>query len=218
MLNINDFILYLPMKGNLTDYSRNGYTATNNGATLTTGVRGVSNTAYSFNGSSQYITFTSTVQQAIATALSSSASLSYTIYPTTVKTAGIVDGYYASAQNSWLSQLGNDSKIYFGLYDGVTSKGLNSALTYSTNTWTYAVNNMSSSTAYEGYRDITTITTSTFTAGIKTNSTGVVNIGRRGDGVQYFSGKITNIIALDRPVTKLEQKYIKKFGNIKRVA
>lgn len=218
MLRINDFVLYMPMRNNLTDFSLNGYTATNNGATLTTGRDGSSNSAYSFNGTTNYITLPNACQQAIATALSSSGCLVYTILANNGNTGGIVDAWYNTAQNSWLAQKGNDGKLYFALYDGATSKGLNNGLNYSTSVWYFVVNNMSSATAFEAFLNISTTSSSTFTSGIKTNSTGLINIGRRGDVGQYFNGKIANVMALNKPLSSLEQQFINKFGNMKRIA
>jgi len=218
MLNRNDFILYMPMKGNLTDYSNNGYTATNNGATLTTGRDGVTDTAYSFDGSTEYITLTSAVNQAISTALGSSASIFYEFVADTNKLCAVLSAYYNTAENSFNLQLAADNSTFFALFNGGTGQNDNS-LSYTNSQWVFYCHNMSSATAYTGYQDIDTTATKTFSISIKTNSTGLVNIGRRGDGgTNYFDGKIANIGVLDRPLTKLEQKYIKKFSNRKRVA
>ena len=48
----NGLIAYYPLNGNANDYSGNNNHGTNNGATITSGIRG---SAYSFNGSSSYI-------------------------------------------------------------------------------------------------------------------------------------------------------------------
>lgn len=216
MLNINDFILYLPMNDNLTDYSRNAYTVTNSGASKTTGKEGISNTAYSFDGSSNYMTLTSTVNQAIATAIGSSVTIMYDFYSDVTKLAGVISCYYNSTQNSFQSQIGSDNTVYFSIFSGASGE-FDNQLTYSATTWTKIAHTMASSTAYTGYKDINTTVTKTYSTSIKTDSTGLVNIGRRGDG-NYLDGKLANVIVMDRPITKLEQKYINKFGNRKRVA
>lgn len=51
----NGLIINMPFDGNMNDNSGNGYNATNNGATLTTGRTGIANTAYKFNGTSNYM-------------------------------------------------------------------------------------------------------------------------------------------------------------------
>jgi hypothetical protein len=55
---VTDYIAYYKFDGNTNDETGN-YNATNYGATLTTGVKGVSNTAYYFDGDSSYIERTS---------------------------------------------------------------------------------------------------------------------------------------------------------------
>jgi gliding motility-associated-like protein len=55
--SINDHLLFcLPFNGNANDESGNGYNGSVTGATLTTDRNGNANRAYSFNGSSSYIT------------------------------------------------------------------------------------------------------------------------------------------------------------------
>ncbi|MBS1531997.1 MAG: LamG domain-containing protein [Bacteroidetes bacterium] len=50
-------LAYYPFSGNANDWSGNGYNGVVTGATLTKGKSGGNNSAYSFNGTSDYITF-----------------------------------------------------------------------------------------------------------------------------------------------------------------
>jgi len=218
MLNINDFILYMPMKGNLTDYSRNGYTATNNGATLTTGVEGIANTAYLFNGSSEYITLTSAVNQALSSAINANCTIIINFITdagTTVQ--GVMSTYNNNAQNSFNMQIQNAVNQEFSVpkLDGATAYPF-AAGTIDGATWyktavVYNVNDV------ELFLNDALAGSTTFSGTAKEDSTNVLWIGRRGDGL-YFDGKISNIMFITKTTTKLERKYINKFGNRKRVA
>lgn len=218
MLRINDFILYMPMKGNLTDYSLNGYTATNSGSTSATGENLIANTAYDFNGSTQFFTLTSTVNQAFSTAMNANGAFYISIYlDNGTSTQGIISTYNNTAQNSFNLQYQNvaSQELSFPKFNGATNYAWAEGDINATE-WVDICYNFTTNDG-EQFVNQTSTNTNTYGGTAKENSTNTIWVGRRGDG-SYFDGKMYNLMLRTKQLSSLEQKFINKFSNMKRVA
>lgn len=232
MLNKNDFILYIPMKGNITDYSPNTYSTSNTGAVLTTDDRGVSNSAYDFADASDRIEVTAAAGNTVATALNSQACI---YFEADLRTLSGTDFFRVIHQ--WSSSTGqlafSLTAANGGAFTQQFSMGASTDGTSATDTALSNTNSLDSNWNdwYINYTDNTTNIDVAFykngssaDGGVdmqyaKTNSSLAMRLGaRNGDDSQGNIGTIKNVMVLNRNITSLERKFIKKFSNIKRVA
>jgi hypothetical protein len=133
--------LYLsyPFSGNANDVSGNNNNGTvQNGASLTADRYNNASSAYSFNGSSQYISTT--------TSVASPGPQNFSIsvwFETTTTTGGKLVGFGSSQTGGSGSDdrhiyMSNTGQIYFGLYPG-SCKAINTTTTYADGKWHHAV-------------------------------------------------------------------------------
>ncbi len=140
-----------PFTGNANDISGNNNQGTlQNSPALTTDRFGNSNQAYSFNGSTQYI---STSAQYV-----SPANFTISIwFKTTTTSGGKLIGFSAlqtgqSSQYDRHIYMSNSGQIYFGVYPGAI-KSINSTLSYNDNNWHLATATLSSVSGMTLYVD-----------------------------------------------------------------
>lgn len=142
---LSNLCLYLPFNGNVIDGSGNCNVVTNYGATLIEDRNGASNSAYSFNGTSNYMTIQNSSSINMGT---SDFTISFWIKPTYVAsgTQTILDkrmntpnwaGYlvYLSQSNYICMQLAGPYMSNGTLYYGYTSYSGNTPLLY--NQWQF---------------------------------------------------------------------------------
>jgi len=137
-----------PFSGNANDISGSGNNGTvQGGALLSTDRFGNANSAYSFNGTSQYIS------TATAIAAPGPQNYSISVWFKTSSAGGLLVGYTASqtgtaTQYDRMIYMSNTGTLYFGIY--VTSTGtattINTTSTYADGNWHHAVATCSTST------------------------------------------------------------------------
>ena len=139
--------LYLsyPFNGNANDVSGNSNTGTVQAlAPLTTDRYGAANSAYSFNGSTQYISTTT------ASASPGPQNFSISVWFKTSTAGGKLIGYGSSQTGSSSSYdrhiyMSNTGQIYFGIYPGAV-KTINTTTTYADGNWHHVVATVSTTT------------------------------------------------------------------------
>lgn len=233
MFRKSDLVLYLPMNGNLTDYSANGYTATNSGASLTTNPKGISNTAYDFADASDRIEFASSVGNAIMTAINTACTIMCDINITSISSGNLKILYHQWSSASGQLALGVfplhipgsslPNTMQIGISNNGASSPVNSNLTsaLSFGTWQkYKVTFVDAGSNVTAVQKVdSTSLTTTGMAYAKTNSTLQFRIGaRNGDNTLGDFGKISNLMVFNKIITSTEEKYINQFGNYKRLA
>lgn len=235
MLRINDFILYIPMKGNATDYSLNGYSTTVNGATLTTNDNSISNSAYNFDGTNDYISLGTTAYDTLIDAMNA-GTVSIFIKMINNKASNANDivlalgdsntGVFTDVlQISELTGTLNQTAIYAG--SGSDPNSIYTSVAPTTATWknimyqtTYAT------TKYTGLvrkdnTDLGLIRSETKQLITKsTDGSRSIWIGWRQESPsgRSFKGNMYNFMVRKKDISTLEYKYINKFGNMKRIA
>ena len=132
---ISGAALSYPFNGNGTDISGNGNTAIISGATLTTDRFGTANSAYSFNGSSNYITTT--------TQYTNPTVFTISLWFNTTVAGGKLIGFgssQAGLSGSYDRQLYMTStgQLIFGLYNGATNT-ITTTGSYNDGNWHHAV-------------------------------------------------------------------------------
>ncbi len=196
---------YWPFNGNANDASGNANNGTNNGATLTTDRLGNVNSAYSFNGSSNYIN------------VNSSSSLN-TANMNQLSISGWFNNISSGSGGGFVVRLGNQNLTTGGIgYEVYTNAGnlnvnnwwLNQNPHYSdskpiqNNQWYFFVivydfvNNVSSF-----YVNGTLVNSTTATLYKSTNP--ILNIGRNTNIGSYFNGLIDDIGIWNRALTQTE--------------
>jgi sugar lactone lactonase YvrE len=141
-----------PFSGNANDVSGSGNNGTvQNGASLTTDRYNASNSAYSFNGSNQYIS-TST-----STASPGPQNFSISAWFKTSSAGGLLVGFGSSITGSSGSYdrhiyMNNSGQIYYGLYPG-TVKTINTTSTYADGNWHHVVATTSTTSGSNLYVD-----------------------------------------------------------------
>jgi len=235
MLNINDFILYLPLKGNTTDYSRNAYSVTNNSVTSTTDEFGISGGAYEWNSATDNLELSASVGNAYAVASNSGTSTLYmklNLNDPGFNVAVRLFSQYGGAGNrafaysiSTLSALNDNCYVRRYSSDGTAAAGDETTInSISYSTW-FSLRHVINEDGLTNNDDILIDNVSDDTATglneLKENSTFLTQIGYQnntGGNNNGFTGKANNIMILNRGITSLEEKFINKFGNRKRVA
>lgn len=215
MLSITNFIIaqvpsyvptnglagYWPFTGNANDVSGNGNNGTNNGATLTTDRFGNANSAYSFNGTSNYLNMNSSTS--LNTANMNQLSIS---------------GWFNSSNGGFVVRFGNPNITTGGIGYEIYVDAVN----LNVNNWW---NNQSPKYSYFTPRqnnqwqffvivfDFNANIASFYVNGILINTQNtvlhksinpVLNIGRNTNGSSYFSGKIDDVGIWNRALTQQE--------------
>ncbi|MFC6877231.1 LamG-like jellyroll fold domain-containing protein [Flavobacterium myungsuense] len=197
----NGLVAYYPFDGNANDISGNGYNGTNNGANLTTDRFGNPNSAYSFNGTSNYITLGSSF-----TSGSSPKSFSVWFYVNSATYSWILSGG-APLSNGQAFGLYYDESRYVGnlphklIFHG---NGLNYDYGFGEivfQSWNNVV------ITYDGksvssYLNGAFIGSSNKTLNTALNS--LVRIGSRSNNTAYLNGKIDDIGIWNRALTPSE--------------
>lgn len=235
MLRINDFLLYIPMKGNATDYSLNGYSTTVNGATLTTDEYSISNNAYNFDGTNDYISLGATFYDNLIDAVNAGTmSIFMRMYNNKASNANDIvlsagDSNAAvfidTLQISELTGTNNYTVIYGG--NGSDINNIYTSVAPTLTTWknimyqtTYAT------TKYTGLvrkdnTDLSLTRSETNQIIIKSvDGSRSLWLGWRQDSPanRSFKGSLNNVMFIKKNISSLEYKYINKFGNMKRIA
>jgi len=148
--------LYLsyPFNGNANDASGNSNTGVLRGTpspSLTTDRYNASNSAYSFNGSTAYISTTTGI------AAPGPTNFSISVWFNTSSAGGLLVGYSASqtgpgSQYDRMIYMSNSGTLYFGLYSG-GAQTINTTTTYADGNWHHAVATCSTSTGSSLYVD-----------------------------------------------------------------
>jgi len=195
----NGLIGYWPFSGNANDISGNAYNGTVNGATLTTDRFGNANSAFSFNGTSNYIS-TADID------LQDTATISVWVYP--VGTMGaLVDKSMDANSNSGYTFIYNNSNPW-GLYAHVGWSGntnnniLLSNNFISLNQWHHFVLTLNNGTA-KIYVDGILVYTQT---GVNstTQNNDILLFGKSVWGGNLFNGKLDDIRIYNRPLDPTE--------------
>ncbi len=141
-----------PFSGNANDISGSGDNGTvQGGAPLTTDRFGNANSAYSFNGSTQYIS------TATGEAAPGPQNFSISVWFKTSSAGGLLVGYTASQTGS-ASQydrqiyMSNTGALYFGLYSGAANT-INTTATYADGNWHHVVATCSTTSGSNLYVD-----------------------------------------------------------------
>jgi uncharacterized protein (TIGR02145 family) len=217
----NSIVGYWPFCGNANDLSGNGYNGTVNGATLTTDRFGVANSAYSFDGISNFI-WVGLVQQLNG---SPTASISYWIN-SSLSFPQNVAGNYGTAIGHWKHdgqfngpigiQLTNisDGSVHVSLIGGQgtsSNQGIINA-----NNWTHicviyngsqAINQRISLFINGNFNQFINVNNSPTTLGSQATRTYIgAACGPDGqdDAWSYFNGKIDDIGTWNRALTQQE--------------
>lgn len=187
-ISTSGLVAWWPLNGSATDVSGSGINGTVVGATLTAGKNGTTDGAYSFNGSSTYITMPTI---SIPTAVSTSAW----VYSANFAQSGFVVGKN-TVNTQWEIFFGG-SYLYWrgGAADSNTTCSLpaNSA-------WHHVVGSQTGTTT-KLYIDGVLCRTATSTA--IGNSTGTVEIGRFNSGY-YYNGTIDDVRVYNRALSDAE--------------
>jgi hypothetical protein len=191
-----------PFSGNTNDVSSYGNNGSNNAATLTTDRYGSSNAAYSFNGSSSFIT----------DPFVDNDPTSYTIsiwFSTTTTTGGPLIGlenssYYADR----VLYMSNSGQLYWGLYPG-TVQTINTTLSYNDGNWHHAVVTVSSggSTLYVDGASQASSTAMTLGNSLDGNwvmGYSIISPWTNAPSSNYFSGKLDDIAVYHRVLSTTE--------------
>jgi hypothetical protein len=190
-------IAYYPFNGNVNDESGNGINGINFGATLTTDRFGNPNSAYSFNGISNYIDIPGTNALHLTSGLALCAWINFTEssslheivgkhisgygngYYLMIRPATTPEFYISSEPGLESSDVLNDGQWHFlvGNYDGVTQNLYIDGRLKSSQAKTYSTTNDST-----------------------------IMIGKQHEGVaaNWFNGKIDDVCIYNRPLTELE--------------
>jgi len=181
-----------PLDGDTNDHSRNANNGTNNGATITSGL---GQSAYSFDGSSSYISVD------VGESNSSTWALSCWIRPTHVSNIKHITGIHNQHPDGWtpLSHFGvRDSSITWWDSNGWRD----SNATISTGNW-YFASIVGTSSTVKTYVDGTIDNTES--SNIENNIAVLDTIGRREhNDDRYYEGKIQDVRLYNRALSDAE--------------
>jgi sugar lactone lactonase YvrE len=216
----SNLTLSLPFTGNANDVSGNSNNGTvQNGATLTQDRYNTPNSAYSFNGSSQFI----------STANSLSAPSTFSIstwFKTTTTSGGAIVGFNSSQTGSGTNYdravyMNNAGLIYFGVSNGTYIQTINTTTSYNDGKWHNVVATFSSTTGEKLYIDGALTVYNTSYVGY-TGYTGfwrVANSNFNGNWAStpssnYFAGSIDDVAIYNREVTSTEVYSLNGAGSV----
>jgi hypothetical protein len=201
-------VAYYPFNGNANDVSGNGNHGTVNGATLTTDRFGNTNSAYSFNGTSNYIEVPSSVSlqsPGITNAITQSAWIKPIVASTiTMKSTGGSFSYSMGMNMTTIGQNYNDYSVNYG-----------SSFTFIPNTW-YFVAVTFDGTTMSNYVNGILLSSAVSTHTISSNTSPLV-IGADFPGlVEYFQGDIDELKIYNTALTatQIEQNYINSASSL----
>jgi murein DD-endopeptidase MepM/ murein hydrolase activator NlpD len=185
--------IYMPFSGNTNDVSGNANNGTNNGATLTLDRLGNANSAYSFNGSSNYISATNPVTGAnysvCAWVKTSSSGTRMDIVTGGVNNATQRTGYYLYRRSNNLAG-----------FDMSNILGPGGTTLLNDGNWHYLVGTAETG-SLKVYVDGVLQGALIETANI---SSGVVNIGKEISSTFYFNGSIDEVRIYNRALAANE--------------
>jgi hypothetical protein len=202
----NNLIARYTFSGNAKDVTRNNNGTLQNAPGLTTDRFGVANGAYTFNGSSQYI----------STEKAYTNPTDFTIsvwFKTNTTTGGKLIGFGreqtgSSGQYDRHLYMNNAGQVYFGVYSGVVYT-TSSVLSYNDDQWHQATATLSATTGMTLYMDGVQVGANPATAG--ENYTGYWKIGydnTNGWTSQpssfYFAGTLDDVLIYHRALTTAE--------------
>lgn len=200
-VTVNGLVGWWPFNGNVTDESGNNAQATAHSLTSTTSQNGEAGGAYTFNGSSSYISFSSTPELAITSSFSVSAWVNMsTAYTATAGWQHIVAGAYGD----WgVGIVGSSSGT--GLYLRATKVSVNDSPSTSSwvtkGVWTHVT------ATFDG-TNVRYYINGALTGNVAYNpgyATSVKYIGTtNGSYAAYFRGNMDDVRVYNRPLTAAE--------------
>lgn len=199
---LNGLVGWWPMNGNANDSTGNGYNGQITGAVATAGQNGTANGAYSFNGSSQFIsTNYSTMGLGIA-----NTTLSCWVYNPTATNSGefmktgtnTATGYGIGIGGAYFDNTAPGTNIVM-LYEGVRWMATTTALGTG---WHYIVMVIDGTGTPFAYRDGVQVSGNYAGTGAIAPTTGVAIGG--GDTHRYFTGQIDDARVYNRALSANE--------------
>ena len=208
---VNGLIAGYPFNGNANDISGYGNNGTVSGATLTTDRFGNSNSAYSFNGSSNYITLG---QNAQINNLANDFSVSYWIYLAQVASSNesVITSFSTYMSSTWRFLSRINTSINFDYIGGTVWQYTDYATTLATNTWYNVVFTRIGGTTSLYLNGSLVATGNLSTSAMPTPASPAANtvIGYNvASNSEYFNGKIDDVYFYDRGLytTEVGQLY-----------
>jgi len=214
--SLQDGIVLDFQMNDLKDFSGNGYTGTATGTTLTSDQLGRSDKARSFNGSSDYISFSS------ALSFTSNSPMTIAVWINRTSAGNIdpiVDKYTTTGGDRREYVLGfTASYLYFFGFDE-TNDGTRGRYAPDVSTgWHFIVGTYNGGTATTSWKiyvdgvqtDTTNVSVGTFVSMINTSKTMDIGNTTVGLGSGYFGGNIGHVLMWNRElsVTEIFQLYI----------
>lgn len=196
---VSGLLCYYPFNGNGNDMSNQNNHLTNNGAVLTTDRFGTSNSAYSFNGSTQYL-IRSTPNFTFNPNSTFTVSLWHYRNNSSVVGIPIMHATTAAGNFIWIFQTGA-SNMNYGT-NKQQSAWIWASSTTTTNVWTHIVL-VYNAGAMTLYKDNVVVATATFTHTNVNSTTLPLYIGRGVSG-NYFNGKVDDIGIWNRVLSPCE--------------
>ncbi len=199
----NGLVGYWPFNGNANDMSTNANNGTNNGATLTTDRFGNTASAYSFNGTSNYIK----VLDNNSLDLTQNLTLSSWIEPNSLNAE---QGILGKGTNTTSTGYALHHKVLNPEKTGVSLQNLSTSSTTFINTSQLSINNWHHLLAtYNGselklYLNGVLVNTTTTNIQLVSNSLTDLFIGSEFSNFRYFNGKIDDVGIWNRALTEQE--------------
>ncbi len=196
---VNGLIAYYPFSGNAYDSSGNGYNGTVNGAVLTSDRFGAKNSAYSFDGISNFI-------ETADIDLFNTATISAWVQPS--GTLGSIVSKYGSQNESYELIYNNSTHGLYGHVGVVTNANNNiySNFNLSINRWQHCVIILNNGLA-QIFVDANLVYTQNGVNPTFQNNDNVL-IGKSVWGGNLFSGKIDDIRIYNRTLNQAEINYL----------
>lgn len=205
----NGLVGYWPFNGNANDQSVNGNNGAVNGATLTTDRFGNSNSAYSFNGISDYITIPNSTSLSNMTGITISAWFNINQwdvinnqgwFPIISKTNSSSYGKYRLGANT---SIAGEPSFYSNL--DTSESDITQSNLYSLNQWNQIVITISNGNSTISLNGVQVFNGVTTVPGWNTIDNLPLLIGKDIPGlVDYANGKIDDIGIWNRPLTQQE--------------
>ncbi|OQX11637.1 MAG: hypothetical protein BWK80_44550 [Desulfobacteraceae bacterium IS3] len=225
-----------PFNGNANDESGNGNNGTINGATPLADKSGNADSAYSFNGTTDYIYIGKPVQSSVAAtdAITLAAWIKPSAYPisnTDPKTyVGLIIGCQCDACGStgyaihldgrnWHGGIRGGIHFQIGLENiGYTDTDINEGATNAAvplNQWSHIVATWKSGDTKKVYINGQLVTnwTTIWTGNIKYNSNTELSIGRQPDLGRYFNGSVDDVRIYNRAISEAEIRQLYDSGS-----
>ncbi len=200
----NGLVGWWPFNANANDESGNGNNGVITGTTITADRFGNSNSAYTFNGSTNYITLSGTN----AIDFSQGATFSAWINTNDIRNASVVDKMYGCVSYGYRLNIRSNSQMWaeHGCY-GAPQGGTNTAIapSYSTGTWTLVIGTLDPVSGTNNLYVNGSLINSVNISQMITNSK-TIEVGRAYSPVSYefFNGKIDDIGIWNRALTQQE--------------